>query len=112
MIKFFAQNDAFLGQTKIGIRIGDGVLRSVVEPISLRVEQHGMISPYFIDGNLGVVGEDDFGGAFLRAALNCAWDMGLRPDGFNDTREAIAASSRHLDDMRAITFAKLGIEKP
>lgn len=41
---------------------------------------------------------------FLRAALNCAWEIGLRPDGFNDTREGMAATKAHLEDMRALVF--------
>lgn len=50
--------------------------------------------------------------AFLRAALNCAWELGLRPDGLDDTREQIAATRKHLEDMRAIAFHKVGATKP
>lgn len=49
---------------------------------------------------------------FLQAALNCAWELGLRPPGLEHTTETIAATARHLEDMRAITFAKLNVEKP
>lgn len=49
---------------------------------------------------------------FLRAALNCAWELGMRPDGFEDTRESMAATKKHLEDMRAITFHKIGAPKP
>jgi len=52
------------------------------------------------------------GEGFLRAALNAAWEAGLRPDGFNDTREGMAATKAHLADMRAIAFHKIGAEKP
>lgn len=41
---------------------------------------------------------------FLRAALNAAWEIGMRPDGFNDTRESMAATNHHLQDMRALVF--------
>lgn len=54
----------------------------------------------------------EFGTAFLQSALNAAWDMGLRPDGYHDVREQMASTVRHLEDMRAITFHKLGVEKP
>lgn len=50
--------------------------------------------------------------AFLRAALNCAWEFGLRPDGYHDTRESMKATDAHLQDMRAIAFHKLGAGKP
>jgi len=49
---------------------------------------------------------------FLRAAMNCAWELGLRPDGFNDTRESMKATKAHLDDMRALAFHKIGAPKP
>lgn len=49
---------------------------------------------------------------FLQAALNCAWEMGLRPPGLEHTTETIAATARHLEDMRAIAFTKLDVEKP
>lgn len=50
--------------------------------------------------------------AFLRAAMNCAWELGYRPDGFNDTRESMKATTQHLQDMRAIAFHKVGADKP
>lgn len=49
---------------------------------------------------------------FLRAALNCAWDAGLRPDGYLDVRESMKATDAHLHEMRAIAFHKLGADKP
>lgn len=52
------------------------------------------------------------GDEFLRACLNAAWDIGLRPDGYHDTRESMKATDAHLQDMRALAFGKLGVEKP
>lgn len=49
---------------------------------------------------------------FLRAALNAAWEYGMRPDGFNDTRESMKATNAHLQDMRALAFHKIGAAKP
>jgi hypothetical protein len=56
--------------------------------------------------------QQDGNSTFLRAALNAAWGMGMRPDGFEDTRESMKATNKHLEDMRAITFGKLGVTKP
>jgi hypothetical protein len=50
--------------------------------------------------------------AFLRAAMNAAWELGLRPDGYLDTRESMTATNAHLQDMRALAFHKLGATKP
>lgn len=44
------------------------------------------------------------GEEFLRAALNAAWEYGLRPDGFMDTREAMVATKAHLADMRTLAL--------
>lgn len=52
------------------------------------------------------------GSNFLQAALDCAWVNGMRPAGFSDTTEQVRAMGRHLEDMRAITFAKINVEKP
>ncbi len=118
-IKAFAQRDDYSGITKIGIRIDNGGRDfSIVKPMEFetfeRVSAVPLILPYFIEGGAvpHVMGVNDFGEEFLRAMLNAAWDIGLRPDGFNDTREGMAAKDQHLQDMRAITFGKLGIEKP
>jgi hypothetical protein len=53
-----------------------------------------------------------YGEEFLRACLNAAWDLGMRPDGFHDARESMKATNAHLQDMRALAFGKLGVEKP
>lgn len=50
--------------------------------------------------------------AFLRAAMNCAWERGLRPDGFHDTRESMKATAAHLEDMRALAFHTIKATKP
>jgi hypothetical protein len=52
------------------------------------------------------------GMSFLRAALNAAWEMGLRPDGYEDTRESLEAISSHLEDMRTLAFASAKVTAP
>jgi hypothetical protein len=44
------------------------------------------------------------GEAFLQACLDHAWEIGLRPSGFNDTTQQVAAIKSHLNDMRALVF--------
>jgi hypothetical protein len=46
---------------------------------------------------------------FLRAFLDCAWELGLRPTGYSNVHEAMKATDKHLQDMRAIAFGKLKI---
>lgn len=49
---------------------------------------------------------------FRKPKVHRSLDIGLRPDGFNDTRESMAATKAHLEDMREIAFHKIGAEKP
>jgi hypothetical protein len=41
---------------------------------------------------------------FLQAALDCAWERGMRPTGFKDFTNEIAAVRYHLEDMRKLAF--------
>lgn len=40
------------------------------------------------------------------------WDCGLRPSEGSGSAGALAATQRHLEDLRAIVMHKLGISKP
>jgi hypothetical protein len=67
----------------------------------------------FVAGDLvtaAIKGRD--GTELLQAAMNCAWAAGIRPIGFSDTTEQVRALERHLEDMRAIAFAKTDVAKP
>jgi hypothetical protein len=41
---------------------------------------------------------------FLQAVLEAAWQGGLRPRGFKDTTDQVAALQDHLKDMRRIAL--------
>jgi hypothetical protein len=41
---------------------------------------------------------------FMQALLNHAWDIGLRPAGFNDAKLETGAIKYHLEDMRRLVF--------
>lgn len=98
--KVLTRSDPFRGGTDILITKGDAHVTDIV---------------FVDDGNLvarepTLSGED--GEMFLRACLNAAWEAGMRPDGYHDVRENMKATDKHLQDMRAIAFGKLGVEKP
>lgn len=96
-----ANHNHYLDGIEVFIRLGED---GFVEPFTIMKREQGeMISP-------SVAAE--FGQGFLRAALNAAWEIGLRPDGFNDTRESMKATNAHLQDMRALAFHKIGAQKP
>lgn len=39
---------------------------------------------------------------FLQAALDCAWEQGMRPTGFADHTNELKAVRYHLEDMRSL----------
>ncbi len=80
---------------------GENIVRFTLEPF----DRHGIVTE-------PTVRSMEEGDSFLRAVLNAAWELGLRPDGFNDTRESMAATNKHLEDMRTLAFYKIGAEKP
>lgn len=85
------------------IEFGD----ATVLPFALTIRDHATpVIPTFSSE------ETREGEAFLRAALNAAWDAGLRPDGYLDTRESMKATNAHLQDMRVLAFHKIGAQKP
>lgn len=43
---------------------------------------------------------------FLQAALEQAWEIGLRPKGFADNSSELAAVRYHLEDMRTLAKVK------
>lgn len=49
---------------------------------------------------------------FLQAMLEAAWEVGMRPAGYSDVAGSMRAGEAHLQDMRAIAFAKLEVPKP
>lgn len=44
----------------------------------------------------------DGGKEFLQAAMDEAWEQGLRPAGFQDFKNELAAVRFHLEDMRLL----------
>lgn len=51
------------------------------------------------------------GKEFLQAFLDCAWEMGLRPQGFSNVQETLKAKQEHIDDLRNVTTSLLSIAK-
>ncbi len=84
-----------------------------VTGITFRTREPGEASEaLFSDTREAIDDGMDDGLDFLRAAMNCAWEYGLRPDGFNDTRESMQAKDKHLEDMRSLAFHTIGATKP
>jgi len=48
----------------------------------------------------------------FQALADELWATGFRPSGYADVHESVKAKDVHLQDMRAIVFSKLNVEKP
>ena len=109
--KFFAKQGDFDTDIDLtmGVDRGDNTADIITSLILTRVNLgHAIINPSIPAGT-----SRDAGGnlGFLQAALDCAWSLGMRPSS-GDKHDDPEAIKRHLEDMRALTFAKLGVVKP
>lgn len=48
----------------------------------------------------------------VQALIDTLWSAGLRPTQGKQSEGVTAAQARHLEDMRALVFAKLKVERP
>jgi hypothetical protein len=103
--KIVTRRDGFTDNIEVLIRHDD----LNVLPLQFAHRTPGeIIGPTLVDSRTEI---EDGATGFLRAALNAAWELGMRPDGFNDTTEAMKATRQHLDDMRTIAFNRLNIKE-
>ena len=76
----------------------DGDRKSIVTTLTLEdTPRHGA-SPGANDQPIPV---DQVEG-FLQAAMDCGWELGLRPTGAKDMTNELAAVRYHLEDMRLL----------
>lgn len=83
----------------IAVTIGD----SIAMPLQFQ-PMEGWATPPLVDARHGK--------EFMQAMLDRAWSLGLRPAGFHDVPNTMAATNRHLEDMRTLVFRTLNMEKP
>jgi hypothetical protein len=74
--------------------------KHICRPLEFYKREPGDLMPPTISGSI----DDNMGQDFLQAALNHAWELGMRPVGFADTPQQIKAMDAHLQDMRALVF--------
>lgn len=81
--------------------------RDYVRPLELH-QLKGVLGPsdFTVSDDSRFVTKD-----FLRAMMNEAWNMGMRPDGFGDTSLQVKALTEHKDDLRTLLFANMGVVK-
>lgn len=47
-----------------------------------------------------------------QSLMNKLWEYGYRPTGVGELSETMTATRKHLEDMRALAFHKVGAPKP
>ncbi len=74
--------------------------RDVAEPLVMKfIRRGGAVVPTFaIDA--------EEAREFLRSVMDEAWKLGIRPTDYDND---LGATRKHLEDMRRISFKKLGI---
>lgn len=89
----------------IKIHQGDGgPQRYIAKPLELQLVPAGQIVDEPTMREFGSEGSGDVTG-YLQAAMDAAWEAGLRPKGLEDQRNELKAVRYHLEDMR--TLAKV-----
>jgi hypothetical protein len=99
------QNDAYHLWIRTFGHSSRGVALNVVETLNKAIEQ---IPPDLSRGIIPLIECDPL----LQALMDLAWENGMRPTGFKDVLNETAALKKHLEDMRAILFAKLEVKAP
>lgn len=106
-LKIDSQFNLMAGDRDVVFFAIDGNERALARPLVFERVAEGIL-PQPTIGAGGVI----TGTEFLQAALNHAWEIGLRPAGFGDTVNQVSALKDHLSDMRALVFREHLTPKP
>ena len=98
--QFFVEQLPWMDEERLYIRedLPDGAF-ALVEPLVLTRHErshHGTSMGPTISGWNNIVRD------FLQGALNEAWRIGLRPDGYENATNELKAVRYHLEDMRQL----------
>ena len=104
--KVYIENQITWGSSRIHMaRVRDDGKVDVVQPLVLKTIKQGLLPIY--DG--GLLGEGKTQAEcqeFLRAIMDAAWDIGIRPTKFADHTDELKAVRFHLEDMRLLAKVK------
>ncbi len=108
-LRFHCEYSLYLDSYSLHIASLDWVAgeqtRAYAKPLEFEAAQAaGLVAPFqpaltFRDGE-------------AQALIDTLWSAGLRPTQGKQSEGVTAAQDRHLQDMRALAFAKLGVERP
>ncbi len=96
--RFFVQYMPEYAGHRLAMVVENGNVRSIVTKVELEeVPRHGVCS----EGPDQPIPMEQVEG-FLQAAMDSAWELGLRPTGFRDHTNELTAVRYHLEDMRLL----------
>lgn len=109
--KFHVSRDVY-GDTNIhfGTRIGDDGKYLVALPATMEQRDFATVSPRVAPSPMITLWERDAPFA-LQSLMDALWQIGIRPSDIG-TPGHLAATTKHLEDMRAIAFGKLELPPP
>lgn len=94
-LKFFAQRTPLAGEIALyAAQDGDDGRRGVVQNLTLEWRERGEMARPFV--------HLDYDSA--QQLMDELWNCGLRPSEGSGSAGALAATQRHLDDMRKLVF--------
>lgn len=101
--RFFSRYDVVNDGHEMFATLTDyGGDRYVMEPVRLTKIERGLTLSTPTIPSWASEGPHIDAKAFLQAALEAAWEMGLRPKSFADHTNELTAVRYHLEDMRAL----------
>jgi len=105
--RVFVENKPWLGTKSLHLarEENDGSI-SVVTDLELTTIGPGKLLP----NHDGILGQSHRGEVddFLRAIMDAAWELGIRPTGFLDHTNELTAVRFHLEDMRKLAKVSKG----
>jgi len=100
----WVSTDFLYGRTRLAIfRKTDMGRTECITPFVIRALDNAVQTS---DGDFAMIAEPGEVNAFLQAMLDAAWEQGLRPQGYVEKTDELAAVRYHLEDMRHLAKVK------
>ena len=107
--RFYVDNQPWNGSRRLFMVIsGPPGSRSYVKPLVVETVALGLA---YDEATISETREDQADGlgdvtGFLQAALDAAWELGMRPTAYADHTNELKAVRYHLEDMRALALPR------
>jgi len=104
----FVRSEFYSGDVELYLQIPAEKYDEAQYLVSLQFETHpegALVEPLRRQPNQPQLKE------IMQALLDAAWENGMRPSGYGDVKESVAAVKAHLSDMRMIAFHKIGVKQ-